>query len=158
MMWTMVNDFRIEKSRLPVVLVTTDAQRVSGDLFVQSSTRNKLGHETAIDVLNASEPFFPIATMKGKMLLLAKAHVREILVALEDAELPDWECGTPAEVDIVMHGGARHVGTILVQLASGQRRVMDFLNRLHDRFVPLYKEDGMVLLNREQIAHVCHSA
>ena len=102
--------------------------------------------------------FFPIATMKGKMLLLAKAHVREILVALEDAELPDWECGTPAEVDIVMHGGARHVGTILVQLASGQRRVMDFLNRLHDRFVPLYKEDGMVLLNREQIAHVCHSA
>lgn len=154
----MVNDFRIEKSRLPVVLVTLDSKRISGDLFVQLSTRNKLGHETALDVLNAPEPFFPIATLKGGTILLAKNYVRELFVAREDAELPDWEFGTPAEVDVVMQGGARHTGTILIQLASGHRRVIDFLNRLHDRFLPVYKDDGLVLLNREQIAHVSHSS
>lgn len=156
--WTMLNDFRIEKSRLPVVLVTLDSKRVSGDLFVQNSTRNKLGHETALDVLNAPEPFFPIARMKGGTILLAKNHVRELFVAREDAEMPDWEVGTPAEVDIMMHGGARHVGTILVELASGQRRVIDFLNRLHDRFLAVYKDDGLVLVNRELIANVSQSA
>lgn len=154
----MVNDFRIEKSRLPVVLVTLDSKRVSGDLFVQVSTRNKLGHESALDVLNASEPFFPVATMKGGTILLAKNHVRELFVAREDTEPPDWDFGTPADVDITMHGGARHTGTILIQLASGHRRVIDYLNRLHDRFLAVYKDDGMVLLNREQIAHVSHSA
>ena len=156
--WAMVNDFRIEKSRLPVVLVTLDTKRVSGDLFVQSSTRNKLGHETALDVLNAPDPFFPIATMKGGTILLAKNHVRELFVAREDAEVPNWEFGTPAEVDIVMSGGARHVGTILVQLAFGQSRVVDYLNRLHDRFLAVYKDEGLVLVNREQIAHVSQNA
>ena len=65
MMWTIVNDFRIEKARLPVVLVTVEGQRISGDLFVQASARNVLGHESAPDVLNSSEQFFPIATMGG---------------------------------------------------------------------------------------------
>lgn len=157
-MWTMINDFRIEKSRLPVVLITAEGQRISGDLFVQASTRNKLGHETPFDVLNAPEPFFPIATMKGRTLLLAKDEVRELFVAREDADDSEWEFGTPAEVDVVMHGGSRHVGTILIQQSSGHQRVLDHLNRLHDRFVALYKDEGIVLLNRARIAHVCHEA
>jgi len=157
-MWTMINDFRIEKSRLPVVLVTVEGQRVSGDLFVQASVRNTLGHETARDLLNAPEHFFPIATMKGRTLLLAKDHVRELFVAREDADDSDWEFGTPAEVDVAMQGGTRHVGTILIQQSSGRQRVLDYLNRFHERFLALYKEEGIVLLNRVLIAHVCHEA
>jgi hypothetical protein len=157
-MWTMINDFRIEKSRLPVVLVTLEGQRISGDLFVQSSTRNKLGHETAHDVLNAPEAFFPIATMKGRTLLLAKEHVRELFVAREDVDDSEWEFSTPAEVDVMMQGGSRHTGTIFIQQSSGRQRVIDFLNRLTERFLALHKEEGVVLLNRARIAHVCHEA
>lgn len=152
----MLNDFRIEKSRLPVVLMTVEGQRISGDLFVQASARNKLGHETPHDILNAPESFFPIATMKGRTLLLAKDEVRELFVAREDVDDQEWEFGTPAEVDVVMRGGSRHVGTILLQQASGRQRVLDHLNRFQDRFLPLYKDDGIVLLNRACIAHVCH--
>lgn len=152
----MINEFRIEKSRLPVVLMTREGQRITGDLFVQSTARNRLGHETAQDVLNSAEPFFPIATMRGRTLLLAKEQVRELFVAHEDCDPSDWAFGKPAEVDVVMQGGSRHVGTILVHEASGRRRVLDFLNRLDDRFLSLRREDGVVLLNRTQIAHVCH--
>jgi len=157
-MWTMINDYRIEKSRLPVVLVTLEGQRITGDLFVQASARHKLGHETAHDVLNAAEPYFPIATMKGRTLLLAKDHVRELFVAREDADESEWEFGTPAEVDVVMQGGSRHVGTILIHQTTGRQRVLDYLNRLHDRFLALRKEEGIVLLNRALIAHVCHES
>ncbi len=152
----MINDFRIEKSRLPVVLVTIEGQRVSGDLFVQASIRGKLGHETAHDVLNAPEPFFPIATMKGRTLLLAKDHVRELFVATEDHDDSEWEFGTPAQVDVVLQGGVRHVGTILIQQSSGRQRVLDYLNRFDERFLALYKDEGIVLVNRALIAHVCH--
>ena len=148
------NDFRIEKSRLPVVLVTIEGQRISGDLFVQSCARNKQGNETAQDVLNAPEPFFPIATMKGRTLLLSKDHVRELFVAREDTDDAEWEFGTMADVDVVMQGGSRHVGAILIQQSSGRQRVLDHLNRLQERFLPLRKEEGLVLLNRALIAHV----
>lgn len=154
----MINDFRIEKARLPVVLVTIEGHRVAGDLFVQASVRNKLGHETARDVLNSPEPFFPIATMKGRTLLLAKDHVRELFVAREDADDSDWEFGTPADVDVVMQGGTRHVGTILIQQSSGRQRVLDYLNRYHERFLAVHKDEGIVLLNRAQVAHVCHES
>ncbi|MEO6447544.1 MAG: hypothetical protein ABIZ91_08325 [Gemmatimonadaceae bacterium] len=154
----MTNDFRIEKSRLPVVLLTSEGQRITGDLFVQSSARNKLGHETARDVLNTDEPFFPLATVKGRTLLLSKAHVREMFVAREDVDDSDWEYGTPAVVDVVLQGGVRHVGTILIQQTSGHQRVLDYFNRCQDRFLELYKDEGIVLLNRALIAHVCHEA
>jgi hypothetical protein len=96
--------------------------------------------------------------MKGRTLLLAKDEVRELYVAREDADDSEWEFGTPAEVDVVMNGGSRHVGTILIQQSSGRQRVLDHLNRLHERFIALYKEEGIVLLNRARIAHVCHEA
>ena len=148
------NDFRIEKARLPIVLVTIEGQRISGDLFVQTCARNKQGHETAEDVLNAAEPFFPIATMKGRTLLLSKDHVRELFVAREDADDTEWEFGIAAEVDVVMQGGSRHMGTILIQQSSGRQRVLDHLNRLQSRFLPLRRDEGLVLLNRALIAHV----
>lgn len=157
-MWTMVSDFRIEKSRLPIVLVTADGERISGDLFVQASTRRPSGYESAIDVLNAAEPFFAMATMKGATIVLAKDRVRELFVAREDAELPDWECGTPADVHVVLQGGGEHAGRVLIQQASGHRRVIDFLNRHADRFVPLYGPDGTVLVHRAMITYVRQTA
>ncbi|GMV11365.1 MAG: hypothetical protein AMXMBFR55_30990 [Gemmatimonadota bacterium] len=153
-MWNLMDDLRIEKARLPVVLITLDGERISGELFVQASARNGSGHETAHDVLNGAEPFFPIATMKGLTLLVAKEQVRELFVAREDADEDEWDFGTPAEVEVVMQGGAAHVGTILVHQVTGRRRVLDYLNRFTERFVALYKEEGVVLLNRARIAHV----
>lgn len=157
-MWNIVDDLRIEKARLPVVLITTDGERISGDLFVQASARNGGGVETAHEVLNGAEPYFPIATMKGNTLLVAKEQVRELFVAREDADEAEWEFGTPAEVEVMMQGGAAHAGTILVQQVSGRRRVLDYLNRFTDRFVALYKDDGIVLLNCARIAHVRQDA
>lgn len=153
-MWTMIDDLRIEKVRLPVVLITVDGERITGELFVQASARNQLGHETAHEVLNNPEPYFPLARLKGDTLLLAKEQVRELFVAREDADDGEWDFGTPAEVDIVIQGGARHVGTILVQQVTGRRRVLDYFNRFTERFVALHKDDGIVLLNRTRIVYV----
>ncbi|HEX4935828.1 MAG TPA: hypothetical protein VFV33_21760, partial [Gemmatimonadaceae bacterium] len=69
-----------------------------------------------------------------------------------------WEFGTPAEVEVTMQGGSRHVGTILIQQSSGRQRVLDHLNRLSERFLTLHREEGLVLLNRARIAHVGHEA
>jgi hypothetical protein len=157
-MWTMINDYRIEKSRLPVVLITAEGERVSGDLFVQTISRHHPGQETAPDILNSHERYFPIACLDGRTLLLSKDHVREVFVAREDIEQPEWQMGTAAEVDVRVVGGARHAGTILIEQMSGRQRALDFLNRFDDRFLPLYSDAGVTLLNCAHITHVTQVA
>ena len=48
------NDYRIEKDRLAAVVVTVGGERLTGELFVQASPRNRYGREEAADVLNLS--------------------------------------------------------------------------------------------------------
>lgn len=153
-MWTMVNDFHIEKIRLPVVVITTMGERLSGDLFVVANLRNPSGHEDAPDVMNAPEPFFPLATPNGRVLLCAKSHVRELIIPRDDVVEPDWSLGARADIAVELSGGGLHSGTIFIEQQSAHQRVLDYLNRLTSRFLQLFTAQGVVLINRECIVHV----
>ena len=155
-MWTLVNDFHIEKSRLPVVVVTDRSERLTGDLFVVSTSRTPSGHEEVPDVLNAAEPFFPLATLSGRTLLCAKAHVRVVVVPTEHAPMPDWSLGARAEVALTLADGERHAGMVFIEQATANHRVLDFLNRIPSRFVQVYTAEGVVFVNRDAIVHVEH--
>lgn len=153
-LWTFVNDYHVEKLRLPVVLVTSDGERLSGDLFVQANSRHRVGHECAPDLLNSPESFLPLATMQGQVLLLAKSQIRELLVAREDVDEPEWEIGTPATVRVQLTGGASHNGVVSVERTNASQRVLDYLNRFSERFLQLATDDGVVLINRDFIVHI----
>ncbi len=153
-MWTIVNDFHIEKTRLPVVLITTGGERLTGDLFVVGNPRNPSGHEDAPDVLNAPEPYFPLATLSGRVLLCAKSHVRELIIARDDVVEPDWSIGARADIAVQIAGGGLHSGTVFIAQQTAHQRVLDYLNRVGDRFLQLFTAQGVVLINREAIVHV----
>ena len=151
-MWTNVDDFHIEKSRLPVVVSTTTGERLEGDLFVQHNVRRPSGLEDAPDVLNASEPFFPLGS-RDRVLLVAKSQVR-VLHVVNSPALVHPDIGTLVDVDIQVDSGQMVSGTIIAELASARSRVLDFLNRLTERFLPVYTDEGLVLVNRDLIVHV----
>lgn len=153
-MWTILNDFHIEKSRLPVVVITTEGERLTGDLFVVGNPRNPSGHEEPIELLNAPEPFFPLATLSGRILLCAKSHVRELLIPRDDVTEPDWSLGARADIAVHLAGGSMHKGTIHIEQHSAHQRVLDYLNRIGSRYLQLFTAQGVVLLNREFIIHV----
>lgn len=152
--WTFVNDYHVEKLRLPVVLVTSDNERLSGDLFVQPNSRHHVGPEGASDILNGPESFVPIATLSGKVLLLAKSRIRELLVAREDVDPGEWELGSPVAVEIQLSGGARHSGVMTIERTNASQRLLDYLNRIGERFLSISTDDGVVLINRDHIVHV----
>ena len=153
-MWTIVNDFHIEKTRLPVVVVATSGERLPGDLFVQANARNASGYEDAYDVLNAAEPYFPLGTLSGRVLLCAKSHVRELLVPASDGEPDGNALGTRAEVVVALSGGHLLKGTIVIELETARQRVLDSFNRLSHRFLRLHTAEGLVLVNTDFIAYV----
>ena len=153
-LWTFVHDYHIEKLRLPVVLVTSDGVRLSGDLFVQPNSRHRVGHECAPELLNGPENFLPLATMQDNVLLLAKRQIRELLVAREDVDEPEWEFGTPASVRVRLAGGTVHSGMVAIERSAASQRVLDYLNKFSQRFLQLSTEEGVVLINRDFIVHL----
>jgi hypothetical protein len=147
------NDYRIEKERLAAVLVTVGGETITGELFVQASPRNRYGREEAADILNSAEPFFPISTTDGDMLLIAKDRVRE-MEARDPTSADEWRIGAPATVEVHLTGGAVHIGNVYLDSLSGRTRVLDYLNRVGERFLLLYTPRGTLLLNRTFIERV----
>jgi hypothetical protein len=152
-MATMNNDYRIQKDRLAAVLVTAGGERLAGELFVQASPRNRYGREEAADVLNSAEPFFPMLTSDGELFLVAKERVRE-LESRDPMPADEWQIGAPATIEVVLTGGAVHTGNVYLEAMSGRTRVLDYLNRVGERFLLLYTSHGTVLLNRSYIERV----
>jgi hypothetical protein len=151
----MSNDYRIQKERVSVVLTLLGGDRIAGDLFVQPSVRNRIGPEDAPDVLNAAEPYFPFLTADGETYLVAKDRVRDVEVDHELEDGDEWRIGAPATIEIVLGGGVVHRGVVYLEsVVSGRGRVLDFLNRVPDRFITLYTPSGAVLVNRQAIERV----
>ena len=152
-MGTMNNDYRIEKDRLAAVLVTVGGDRVAGELFVQASPRNRYGREEAADILNSAEPFFPMLTSDGQLFLVAKERVRE-LESRDPMPTDEWQIGAPATIEVMLTGGGVHQGNVYLESLSGRTRVLDYLNRVGERFLLLYTTRGTVLVNRSFIERV----
>ena len=151
----MIDEFRIQKVRVPVVILTVDDECVFGDVFVEAIAPPGRPRETVLDVLNQDEPFLPVANAKGGTLLLARAQIREVRPARGTTFDTGLQFGTPTSVSVRMAGGSRrHGGTMVIEQPTGRQRVQDSLNRLTDRFLLLQGEDGVVLLNRVHIVHV----
>lgn len=153
-MGTLDNEYRIQKDRLPAVLVTVGGEMITGDLFIQASPRNRYGREEAADILNSAEPFFPILTSDGEMFLIAKDRVRELETRDHSSSSDEWRIGAPATVEVFLTGGGVHTGNVYLESLSGRARVIDFLNRVGERFLMLHTPRGTVLLNRSMIERV----
>ncbi|MBC7893810.1 MAG: hypothetical protein H7066_00265 [Cytophagaceae bacterium] len=153
-MWTIVNDFHIEKIRLPVVVVTTAGERLAGDLFAQANPRLPSGHEDVPDLLNGPEPYFPLGTAGRRTLLCAKSRVREVHFTIDAVDVTAWTLGTPVSVCVGLDDGSTVAGTLLVEVDAAGQRVLDFLNRFPNRFLPVHTSSDVVLINRDHIVHV----
>jgi len=147
------NDYRIPKDRLAAVVVTLGGERMTGELFVQASPRNRYGREEAPDILNSAEPFFPMLTTNGELFLIAKDRVREVESA-GPSPAEDWQIGAPATIEVLVTGGTILTGNVYLESLSGRTRVIDYLNRGGERFLLLYTAHGTVLLNRSFIERV----
>jgi hypothetical protein len=88
------------------------------------------------------------------MLLVSKARIRELLVAREDVDVPEWELGTPATVRVLLTGGSSHSGVLVIERTTSGQRMLDYLNRFSQRFLQLSTDEGVVLINRDYIVHL----
>lgn len=151
-----IGDYRIEKFRYPVVLTMIGGERLSGDMFVQSIVPFRDGPEEPPDVLNGAERFFPLATAEGDTLLVAKDQVAEAeAVIVETDDDAALRAGLRAVVvELTLANGMVRSGAMLIAQPTDRPRLLDYLNRLSDRFIALRTTDGVRFINRLQITRV----
>ena len=152
------NDYRIEKARCQVAVTTLDGERLVGDVFLQPFAHRRNGPESPADLLNDDDPFFPLALADGGTVLLAKERVREVEVPDDrhpQTEDPYGEAGVRfADVELTLLGNVVRSGCIRVELPYERPRLLDFFNRFAERFLTVYADDGVRLVNRRCIERV----
>ena len=152
------NDYRIEKVRCQVAVTTLDGERLVGDMFLQPYAHHRQGPEAPADLLNDADPFFPLVLCDGDTLLLAKERVREVEVPEDqppvDAD-PYVGAGVRyASVELTLLGNVVRSGLVRVELPYERPRLLDFFNRFAERFLTVYTDDGVRLVNRRCIERV----
>jgi hypothetical protein len=151
-----MHEFRIEKDRCSVMLSLVSGETITGAMFVQHVGEGEPRRESARAILNSRERFFPVETAEGETLLVAKDRVVEVLAEMPDDDGDELrrESARSALLDIVLSGGLVRSGLVLLEMPTGQPRVLDYLNRLSDRFLVLYAAEGTRLVNRALIERV----
>lgn len=149
-----MSDYRIEKSRWPVVVKTHSGETVAGEMFLQPHGRPDGGAERPIDILNAAEPFFPLALPDGEMVLLAKSQVLEVATESTDEVADEVPLARPALIEVRLASGDTHAGAVFLELPSDHPRLLDFLNRAGQRFFTLHGTDRRLLISRQALERV----
>jgi len=142
------SDYRIEKHRVPVVLVTIAGERVAGDVFVQPCSTAQQGADDVSDLLNGPEAFFPLRCADGAIRFFYKERVLEAELC-DEPQVDDMRRvgAREAQVEISLTNGRSYRGSIVYEVPSARPRLLDFLNRLDKRFLLVHTGDGCRLVN-----------
>jgi hypothetical protein len=147
--------YRVEKSRIPVLVTLTRGEQLSGDMFIQGVAEWHLGPERTADVLNDGRGFFPLALADDSTMLVNKGSVRD--VAELSSSRDDWRL-VPAwrqqRVALRFGDGTTLAGTVDLELPGDNPRLLDFLNKTDALFLPVLTPEGTRLVNREFIESI----
>jgi hypothetical protein len=112
------------------------------------------GQEDPLQLLNESEPFFPLGLSTGEVLLIAKDRVLEIMLdgSSGSEDLPG--SAPTGLLQVTLAGGRTYVGSVRLEVRASRPRVLDFMNYCTERFVALRTDEGVRLINRKMIERV----
>lgn len=147
--------YRIEKSRIPVVVTLAHGEELAGDMFAQGYAALHYGPERPTDILNDPKEFFPLALGDNETLLISKSSVREVNALSSSRDdwrlLPAWR---QQRLEVRMTGGAVCSGTVDLEVPGDSPRLIDFLNKMPEQFLTVLTSDGARLINRRFIVSV----
>ncbi len=151
------NPYRIETVRRAVALTMIGGEELRGSVFIHSSSQRPFELEDVSELFNSEEQFFPLELETEEVILVSKARVAEITGTGGEDAGDQPTTGTPAPtalLQVLLIGGEVRVGSIRLDSRPDRARVLDYLNRLHARFLTLYTSNEARLINRSLIDRV----
>jgi hypothetical protein len=148
------SDYHIEKVRRRVEVTLGDGRRLDGDVFVQAVARFHDGPEEPLDLLNDDDLFLPLVMPTGEAFLVQKTQIALVGTSLPDGDDAIDRGVVGMRIECTLIDGSSHVGSIFPEVRVNRQRLVDILNDLQHRFVPLFTADQLRLVSRLHIAYV----
>lgn len=150
-----IDAYRIEKERLEVTITLEGCAEVHGYIFLQPRVYGYASHSEPAALFNDRELFFPLELDGGDVLLLSKARVVDISgLPLADEDELVRASSPMALIEVTLAGGLTRLGSMRLEVRADRPRLLDFLNDSSQRFLMLYSDNGVRLINRELIERV----
>lgn len=141
----MAEELKITKEKTEIHLTTVGGAGLSGHVFVQPYNPIRGGRERPADIMNSPEPYFPLQT-DGGFVLIAKANILEVDY---DSDEESRDGLLPMDVTVSLTGGQMYDGIVWVEGPVNTPRLQDFMNRPgRDKFLTLQSDGKVRLLNR----------
>ncbi len=148
--------YRIPKDRLTLSIRLVDGDVLHGDMFVQHVEYALSRSEFPADILNGHEPYFPVQSGEGEVILVAKQQVVEVWGdGIDGMDAMRVASARRASLELHLAGGTVHCGSVLLEVPTDRPRLLDFLNDYRDRFLTLYTVEGVRLINTAYIQRAC---
>jgi hypothetical protein len=150
-----IDAYKIEKERLEVTIALEDSAELHGYIFLQPKVYGYASHSEPAALFNDRELFFPLELDSGEVLLLSKARVVDISgLPLADEDELVRASSPMALVEVTLAGGLTRLGSMRLEVRADRPRLLDYLNDSDQRFLMLYSDNGVRLLNRKLIERV----
>jgi hypothetical protein len=149
-----MSDYRIEKTRRRITVTLAGGKRMEGDVFLQPSVRYRLGPEAPLELLNDTDPFFPLAVVDDAPLMIAKDRVVRVEYTTVADDTPPERLATGVELQFVLSDGTTIEGVVYLEVRAERARVLDFFNTYDGRFLPITRGEVTSLIHRGAIVSV----
>lgn len=138
--------------REQVDVYLTDRRILSGVVHLQMTARHHSGPETAVDLLNREELFFPLVLEGEQPVFVAKRQVLFLRLPTQPAiEDPDRaSAARRIELEIELADGTLLEGIVMIELPPDRLRALDFLNSAPE-FFSLWTAEAVRVVNRNHI-------
>lgn len=143
---------RISKETCNVLFCLADGREIWGEVFLNLYGAHHAGPQRVGELLNGDEPFIPIKTEEGTLLI----HLGQLVSAQVPAETELDELMTLGEhyhVTVQTILGKSIAAEVYVTLPEGGRRVKDFVNR-SEGFLRFIVGDQVLYVNRHFVVCV----
>ena len=151
--------FSLPSVAIPATLLQTSGGKREGEIFTMERVPQHSGPETALDLLNRPEAFFPFRPRKDDTGVLLVAKARTVMVTVPRTEPPPEDsdrlsAAKQASLEVTLADGSKLSGWATLELPEYHSRLLDYLNASRDAFFALATADHTHIVNRAHVLYV----
>jgi hypothetical protein len=151
-----VIEYQVPRREVGATVVLDDGRTLECTLFTAVSSPEG-GPQRVLERLNDSEEEFVPVSCDDDRFLVSKPGIVTVQITQQDEmEAMQSDAGREVPVRVCLAGGISLVGRFRIVMPPERSRVIDYLNEA-SRFLPLYGEDRVTLVQRSYIVTV-HSS
>lgn len=141
-----MNEYRVDKQELPVVLFLSDGAIHEGVVFLSPFSSIYSGPQTILELFREEEAFLPFRDKGGQFILINKSALTH--VRYPRGTEADQTIGDKLNVRITFFGGELLEGILTIAMPAGQNRLMDYINA----------SPGFFILEGEEFCYLANGA